>query len=93
MKIAIIALLISLAALGLAGFATVRTFNESHPAPPAVESSWSEPECDAARSKTSGPFEYPENGFTLAGACFIRMTPDSCTAYADMLQAIAANCP
>jgi len=94
MRVAIIALVVSLAALGLAGFATFTALNdESAPPPPTVEASWSEAECDAARNKTSGTFEDPENIRTLAGACFRRQTPDSCAAYADMLQAIADNCP
>jgi hypothetical protein len=88
MKIAIIALLISLAALGLGGFATVRTFNESHPTPPAVERQWSEEECATAKAQI-------EEGtlFNLAGACLRRQTPDSCTAYNDMIQAINNHCP
>jgi len=84
MRIAIIALVLSLAALGLGSFATVRTFNESHPAPPAVEASWSEAGCDNAR------IDVEQDGI-LWRAC--RLYPHDCTAYADMLQAIAANCP
>ena len=82
MRVAIIALLISLAALGLGAFATVRTFNESHPAPQA-ESQWSEEECAANRETLElGPG-------SLKLACF----SGDCDAYSDMLQAIADNCP
>jgi hypothetical protein len=79
MRIAIIALVISLAALGLAGFATARTFSESHPAP-AVESQWSEAECADARDGLD----------TLRIGC---MTGKDCTAYSDMIMVIAYECP
>jgi len=79
MKIAIIALLISLAALGLAGFATVRTFNESHPAPPVAESQWSEEECADVRVRLD----------SMSPSCHA----GNCIAYTDLLQAHYANCP
>jgi len=82
MKIAIIALLISLAALGLAGFATARTFNESHPAPSAVESQWSEAECADAINAIKG-----------APEVLCRGGGQDCDAYLTMLRAIAENCP
>ncbi len=54
MRIAIISLCLSLAALGLAVFATVRTFSDDSPGAPAVASSpvptWSEADCEAARA-------------------------------------------
>jgi hypothetical protein len=92
MRVAIIALLISLAALGLAGFATVRTFNESHPAPPVAESQWSEAECTDAKDAVFGgtlPSGTPYAGILERGC----MHGGNCTAFNDMLQAIAENCP
>lgn len=85
MKIAVVVLLLSLAALGLAGFATARSLNESHPAPlpPAVESQWSEAECEYARAQLDG-----RSGL-LGRACLM---DHSCDAYNDMVQAIADNC-
>jgi hypothetical protein len=96
MKIAIIALLLSLAALGLGSFATARTFNESHPAPPVAESQWSEVGCDNAR------IDVREGTKTTAGGVLWRMCAGTvcvtrgvcdCAPYNDMVQAIAANCP
>jgi len=94
MKIAIIALVLSLAALGLGSFAIARTLNESHPAPP--ERQWSEVGCDNAR------IDVREGTKTSAGGVLWRMCAGSacvvkgvcdCAPYTDMLQAIAENCP
>ena len=83
MKIAIIALVVSLAALGLAGFATFTALNEeSAPLPPVVEAGWSEAEC-ADASNTMG--QGPERNCRLLG--------EGCDAYFTMLRAIADNCP
>jgi len=82
MKIAIIALVLSLAALALGGFATARTFNESHPAPPVAESQWSAAECATARNVIE---QGPERN--------CRLLAEGCDAYFTMLRAIAANCP
>jgi len=90
MRLAIIALLISLAALGLAGFATARTFNDSHPAAPVAESQWSEEECAANRAAAGLPGSgYDDLRSTLLWRCI----NGGCDAYNDMLQAIAENCP
>jgi hypothetical protein len=89
MKIAIIALLISLAALGLGSFATARTFNESHPAPP--ESQWSEAECVAAKEAVFGGLT--PQGELYSGTLEFGCRRGDCGSYADMLQAINDNCP
>lgn len=90
MKIAIIVLVLSLAALGLGSFATVRTFNESHPAT-QTESQWSEAECEGARSDVREGVLGVEGGI-LWRTCR-RLDIHDCAPYNDMLQAIADNCP
>jgi len=80
MRIAIIALVFSLGALGLAGFATFISL-DNDAAKPAAEATWSEAECEEARSAL--------RTLRLHG-CVVE---GNCAPYNDMLQAIAENCP
>jgi len=87
MRVAIIALILSIAALGLGSFATFTALdNDGSPetAPAATESTWSATECEAARAEL-----IPRRN-TIAGAC--RYQHD-CAPYNDLLQAINDNCP
>jgi len=86
LKLAIIALVLALSALGVSGFATVRTFNdgESVVLMPVTTQIWSEAECEAARAQLDPP------AGLLGRAC--RMG-QNCGPYVDMIQAIADNCP
>lgn len=83
MKVAIIALILAIAALGFSGFATFTSLNNDE-ATPVAESGWSASGCKSAEWSVGvdGP---------LFSNC-IRFDHD-CAPYNDMLQAIAANCP
>jgi len=82
MRIAIIALVIALAALGLAGFATFGSLNDDGAAPVA-ESGWSEAECEFAKQfiNSSGP---------LILDC---VSHSECAEFVRLLIAINDNCP
>lgn len=86
MRVAIIALILSIAALGLASFATFAALDSDDPAAPiAAESGWSEAECEWAEAEVNP-------GGLLWKDC--RVGPDqNCAPYNEMLQAIANNCP
>jgi hypothetical protein len=86
MRIAIIALVIALAALGLAGFATFASLNDDEAAPVA-ESGWSEAECKSARwllDSTDG------QAGPLLALCGLH---HDCVEYDRVLIAINDNCP
>jgi hypothetical protein len=80
-KLAIIALVLALTALGVSAFATFEAVNQNDTPTPMAESQWSEEECADARG-------------TL-GKIGIRCPTslEGCTAYSEFFQAIAANCP
>lgn len=80
MRVAIIALILSIAALGLGGFATFTSLNDDEAALVA-ESGWSETACEDARDALQFPL--------LELECLRRQ---NCAPYADMLKAIADNC-
>ena len=79
MRLTIIALILSIAALGLGSFATFRSLDSDEAAPIAAQASWSEAECE----------NFNIGLLSLARACRSR---GDCAPYADMLQAIAENC-
>ena len=54
MKVAIIALMLAIAALGLGGFATFAALNDDETPPIAAEPTWSSEECANARAVLSG---------------------------------------
>lgn len=80
MRVAIIALILSIAALGLGSFATFMSLDNDDAS--VVESGWSEVACEDARDALQFPL--------LELECLRRQ---NCDAYNDMLQAIANNCP
>lgn len=83
MRVAIIAILISLAALGLAGFAAFSTLeNEDAVEPIATQTfrTWPKTECDNLRDML------PRLRFGCA-------TKGRCEELLDMLQALNDNCP
>ena len=85
MRVAIIALVLSGCALGLAAFSTVRSFDgEDAPAAPIAEatSGWSESECGWAKQDSFMQ--------ALYRAC---RSDGNCGALSDMIQAINDNCP
>ncbi len=88
MRIAIIALVIALAALGLAGFATFASLNDDD-ATPVAESGWSEQECAQAWDFAVGGDG--EMGPLLKGCG--RGPEYNCAPFNDMIQAINDNCP
>jgi hypothetical protein len=86
MRIAIIALVIALAALGLAGFATFTSLSGDE-AVSVAESGWSEAECESANwliHVTDG-----QTGALL----FECVSHHECAEYDRMLIAINDNCP
>lgn len=78
MKVAIIALILSIAALGLGSFATF-TALDNEESNPTVEQFWSTAECQRANASLE----------TLDIGCI----QGDCAPYADMLQVINDNCP
>jgi hypothetical protein len=91
MKIAIIALILSIAALGLAGFATFVSLRDDE-STPVAESGWSEEECKEAKMDVGANNGQP--GVLLA-PCILPGSghPRDCAPYNSMLQAINDNCP
>ena len=87
MKVAIIALMLAIAALGLGGFATFAALNDDETPPIAAEPTWSSEECANARAVLSGS---DEAGSILVRAC---LRDSECNPYIDLLQAINDNCP
>jgi hypothetical protein len=85
MRTAILSITLSLAALGLAGFATVRTFSDDSPGAPPVASNpvpgWSEAECAAAN-----------DGIGLMELRCIGQG-EGCEPYTTLRMAINENCP
>lgn len=80
MRIAIIALILAVAALGVGSFATFTSLNDdAEPIPLAAESGWSVSECLRADASLD----------TLDIGCI----QGDCGPYADMIQAINDNCP
>jgi len=77
MRVAIIAVILSIAALGLGSFATFTALDNDDA--PVAASTWSEAECEDARNGLEWPWK----------AC---VSNDNCAAFTDMLQAIADNC-
>ena len=78
MRVAIIALVLSIAALGIGSFATFRSFDSDEATLVAAEATWSEAECERANARLK----------TLEIGCI----KGDCDAYNDMLQAINDNC-
>jgi len=82
MKIAIIALILATAALGLGSFATFRSFDSEdtvEATPVAAQPGWSTAKCQRANSSL--------------GALEVGCIKGDCAPYADMILAIADNCP
>jgi len=82
MRVAIIALILSIAALGLGSFATFSSLDNDGTALVA-ESGWSETECESAREVTA-------TGGRMWRRCVYR--GDSCAPYIELLQAANDNC-
>lgn len=80
MRLTIIALILSIAALGLGSFATFKSLDNSEATPFAAQPGWSEAECETAHSSL----------YTFEVGCIAK---GDCTPYSDMIQAIADNCP
>lgn len=90
-KLAIIAAILAVSALGVSAFATFEAVNQDS-TPPAAERQWSETECEEAKETVFGgktPAGTPYAGILERGC----MREGNCTAFNDMLQAIADNCP
>jgi hypothetical protein len=87
MKIGIIALCLSLVALGFGVFATVDTLGDENDANPPATSSpvsqWSEAECEATK----------EHIGLMAVRCAQGSEDRECDAYATLQLAINENCP
>lgn len=83
MRVAIIALALSIAALGLAGFATFAAFDEDASVasdPLGTGSNWPQEDCDLLREK-------------LWAAETICLPGGECQSLVALLQAINDNCP
>jgi hypothetical protein len=89
MRIAIIALVIALAALALAGFATFASLNDDEAAAIA-ESGWSEAECAEARAYA---FSKDDKGYAAGMFKECYEEEHDCAPLNDMLQAIYNHCP
>lgn len=79
MRVAIIALILATAALGLGSFATFTALDNSETTLVTAEATWSAAECERAETSL-GVFNR---------AC---RTEGNCNAYNDMIKAIAENC-
>ena len=85
MRTAVLSITLSLAALGLAVFATVRTFSDDSPGAPPVASSpvptWSEADCEAARAAAAD------------AELFGCVAEGDCRGFVELTIAINENCP
>ena len=79
MKVAVIALILSIAALGLGSFATFTSLNSDEATSVAAQPGWSTAECQTADASLD----------ELEFGC----VRGNCDAYSDMIRAINDNCP